>query len=220
MPFPAYIAKSTETFHSALSMDQPYMGSISAGDMLFLAVWSYHASGPSGTSSINTPSGWTHLGGALWSDSGANPHGDFRVFYKVATGGEAGDVTITRVGGDAMHSQMYQYRPASTAFEDIQPNQGSSATMDFLALTLGGNGRTILAFYGCTGSNGGVARAIAGYTTRAYDFGGVGGAHGFGLNDKQDVGSDGAVTATGDVGGWATVHVSFSAAVGRNQIIN
>src|SRR5687768_5507519 len=108
MAAPTFIDKSTETFDSGTSIDQPYMGSILAGDNLFILVWSYHASGGAGSADINTPPGFDMVGGGNYEDSGNVPHGDARLFHKIAAGGETGDVTITSLVGDALHSQMYR----------------------------------------------------------------------------------------------------------------
>jgi len=114
---------------------------------------------------------------------------------------------------------MYQYRAATVFFEDIQANQGATGTADFLAVNLTGNARTLLAFFGTRSTFGGTPPSVSGYTNRKFDFGGVGASHSLGVYDKENTGTDGAVTMTGSTDGWATIHVSMASPSGSNQIL-
>lgn len=217
----SFIAKSTLAAGNTSPHSQNYMGSILANDLLILAVFTDQEFG--GTpGSISTPAGWTLAnGGVGYRDNVPTNIGSIAVFYKIADGTETGSVSIT-IGGstggsNVFISQMYQYRG------DVGPILESSAanilgdgdtTIDVDAVGVGGNARTLIAIIGQRNSDPGTP---TGYTNRAVDD--SGGTIFLQCDDKENVGSDGAVTATGgDAEGWATVHMSFFTPLGRSFI--
>lgn len=222
MSAPTFIAKATASSSNASPHSQAYMGSINANDLLILAVFTNQVGGTIGD--ISTPAGWTFVqGGIGYRNNSPADVGTFKVFSKLADGTETGSVSITisgsTGGGVIFFSQMYQFRGDSrTLVESAAVNilGDGNSTITFNAISVSGNERTLIAI---CGQNSGAPGVPTGYTNEAQDdTGGLAFLH---LDAKENVSSDGSVTATGGHSdGWATVHFSIFSPKGRNQIIN
>lgn len=203
MAAPAYIAKGTaSSTASGTSVTPTYMGSISANDLIIIAVLDVSISAPIAIG------GYSLLKSTTYSTSPFNPAVRLSVFYKLATGSESGTVSITRTSNPAngnMIAQIYQYRGTSfVTIEDGQAGNGSVSTITWPAVSVGGTERTLIAFAGNHGANPG---APSGYSASASDS--ISTTY-IEVNTKATVSSDGSVTATnGSSSGWCAVHVSI-----------
>lgn len=175
---------------------------VTANDMLFLHVMSY------GLGTITVDASWTSLGSLVQPTS--SPVFVSKLYYKKAAGTETGTEAVTRSGHSGSNSfmaQCYQYRgDAYIVVEDSDSQNGNASTITWAATSVGGNKRTLAAFVANIGADPGVP---TGYTNSATD--NNGGGNYLELNTKEDVSSDGSVTATGGStgDGWVTWHVSI-----------
>ncbi len=219
MAAPAYIAAGTKAQATGGTVAPTYMGGISANDLLFALVVSV------GNGIITPPSGWTEQNTGTIINP---PSAAFKLYIKLANGTERGTVTFTRTGysgSSTFMAQLYQYR--GTAFITVESSAyptfgGNASTITWNAVTVGGSERTLAAFViNYNGSNPG---SPSGYTMNQSDNDGIGTY--FELNSKENVSSDGSVTATnGSTNGWTAVHVSIynmpaPAALKRSFIVN
>ena len=208
-PAPAFIAKGTEDANTGATVAPTYMGSIVANDMLFAFAISNQQGGTIGN--IGTPSGWTKVDMRIYRNSGGTIVGNVGLYYKIATGSESGTLSISRTGstgaGKFFEAQLYQFRgTANIALESYNVTDGGgSTTVTWNSVTVGGLKRTLLAFVGLNRAT--VAAGVpSGYTQEASDIANLT----MDLNVKEDVSSDGAVTATGGtVDGWGSFHLSI-----------
>lgn len=209
---PLFVTGATAVSGTGSSIDQGYMGSIVAGDILIIFAGSYQEMGGS-IGDIDTPSGWTPCGGGIgFRNSSLVNVGTAKAFYKIATGSEVGSVTITRTGStggsNAFSSQMYQFRGGSSGIvEDFSTNQlgDGNATVSWNAVAVGGAERTLIALCAQIGVT---CDTPSGYTNEG-DVA-IGGAIALRCDVREDVSSDGSVTATGgDTAGWLSIHISI-----------
>ena len=200
------------------SVAPAYPISVQIDDIIFLLALSYQ---PNGIDLIALPSGFSYvfagaISGPLFYNSVPSLVGRAGLFWRRADGSESGTITVTRTGDTGadtcFFAQTYCVRgcePSGNPWDDAQWDDGpGNATVDWAAVTVSASERTLLAF--CVQANdvatvdppAGYAGAVRDTTTE--------GTHGeLRLLYKQDVSSDGAVTATGgETAGWATFHVS------------
>lgn len=208
---PTFIAKGSAANTTNASINQGYMGSIVAGDLLVLVGLSYQEAGGS-IGDINTPTGWTPAGGQAFRNSTPINVGTFKAFTKIATGAEVGSVNITRTGStgstNIFYTQMYQFRGTNLEVEDFEMNilGDGAATLSWPAVFVGGNNRTLIALSGQIGTDPG---SPAGYSNEATDTSG-GVVVSLQCDVNENVSSDGSVTASGgEAAGWATIHISI-----------
>jgi len=223
MSAPAFGSKGTEDHSQTGTITPAYPGTVNAGDILFLMVMNYQGGVTIG--SIGSVAGWTLLESGNFKDSSPVTVGNAALFYKIATGSEAGTVSVTRTGDTGgtteFAGQIYSFSGAN-AIESHNMNSTAdgSSPIDFDAVTVGGNERTLVALYaGLDSLPGGVP---AGYTNKAQDTISTG-AFDYTLDchDKENVSSDGAVTGTGGtLNGYVTFHLSLFTPAGRSFIVN
>lgn len=204
MAAPSYIAKGTFAESTTNSVAATYMGSINAGDIIY-----YMALNVQGTvGSIATASGFTSISEEVFS------WGTIKFMYKVASGSESGTISLTRSGstgvGTYFAAQLYQVRgdPTYLTIEEADPNSGTSSTITWDTVTVGGAERTLLAFvtnYDDVSAPG----TPSGYTSSASDNSTLVSGMYLALKTKSSVSSDGSVTASGSANGWASLHVSI-----------
>lgn len=222
MAAPSFIAKGTYDFGDGASVSPSYMGSINAGDNLFILAFSQQEGLTIGE--ISTPAGWTDLGGGTISDSVPNQIGVFRVFFKLADGTESGSVTISRTGSTGVTTtfvaQIYQFRGTILASEVSMVGEvGSDSSVDFGAITITGNERTVIAM--CAQNDDSGVGVPTGYTERARDQVPSAPTSELTLFTLDDVSSDGAVSAiNGSSEGWGTFHLAIFNVRGRSFIVN
>lgn len=226
MSAPTFIAKSSGASASGgaglgATASLPYMGSIQAGDILFILAAALSSGASIG--SISAPAGFTGFGGgSTFNDNVAVVAGNAALFYKIADGTESGNVNVTGFSNLTVEirAQMYQFRSSTairTLIDDtaVKSNGNGAATMVWNALTLTGGGRTLLAFSLQTGGSPGVP---SGYTNVANDS--ISPAI-LRVDTVEDVSSDGSVSASGgSTAGWFTTHVAIFSPSGKFQIIN
>lgn len=223
MSAPIYLNKSTKTVQAGsagvpATLNMPYMGSILAGDQLYICALIQHPGATLG--SLTAPSGFSGTGiNGSFNDSSPAYAGNMSVYERTADGTESGTVAIGGFSNVAftMTAQMYQFRSTPSgkkiliATSAVKTNSDGNSTMTWNTLTLNGGGRTLLAFQ--AGDHTG-SPAITGYTLQVDDGEIL-------LFDKEDVATDGSVTsAGGGANGYATAHVAIYSPAGRNQILN
>lgn len=109
------------------SLAVPYPASISAGDLLVLCIANkFPTNGPS------TPADWTlptngQKDGGAGTDIGSEGHVYATVFFKIATGSETGNLTVTLTSADSSHGIMLRYTNA-TGLWSIAANGGGDNT--------------------------------------------------------------------------------------------
>ena len=204
---PAYVAAGTKSESTTTSVTPNYMGSILAGDLLFLQVINVEPT----VGSISTPSGWTIVSQETF------PWGTTALFYKTAAGTEVGSETVNRSASSGapssyMMAQLYQYRDASgtITIDDTDDHSATgNSTMTWRALTLTGAHRTALAFF-CDYNGVGVS-APTGYTdgTRT-DSSTLVSNITIGTFTQDDMDSIPEATTTTDaLAGWSTWHIGI-----------
>lgn len=209
---PLFIDKSTAASGNGATINQNYMGTILAGDLLVVVGLSYQESGGViGDVVVDTP-GWSEAGGQSFRNSTPINVGTFKAYTKIAVGGETGSITLSRTGSTGgstiFYTQMYRFRGTNLQVEDFDWNilGDGNATVTYNAVTVGGAERTLIALCGQIGAQPSTA---SGYTNKATDeSGGV--VVDLRCDVKEDVASDGSVTASGgNNAGWATIHISI-----------
>lgn len=211
---PTFIAKSTTSTTNGSSVDQDYMGSIQAGDRLYILAVSFQEEGGD-VGDVSIASGWTEVAGGIgFRNSALTNVGTGKLFSRVATGSEVGAVTVSRTGStgsvNTLYTQMYQFRGVDMVSEAFATNilGDGNTTVTYDAVSVGGNHRTLIAFCGQIGP---VPDAPSGYTNAATDDTGSGFLS-LRCDVKEDVSSDGLITATGgNTSGWFSIHVSMYA---------
>ena len=223
MAAPIFISKGTYDFSDTGTINPTYPAGIQSGDILFILAFSQQEGVTIG--SITTPSDFTNLSGGGISNSNPDPIGGFQVFYKIATGSEAGTVSVSRTGstgGSTLFiAQIYQFRGTIIAIEpDYTPTVGSSSTITWGTIALTGNERTLLAFC-AQNDDSGVGAPSGGYIQEANDDVPSIPSGQLTLSVLENVSSDGAVTnGDGSAAGWGTLHVAIFNVKGRSFIVN
>jgi hypothetical protein len=217
MSAPTFIAKSVKvtapgTGGVVENASLNYMGSILAGDELY--IFAMTDCPGAATGSVTGPAGWEAMGGTSFNDNNPAFAGVIQGFKKTADGTESGSVTVQGLSdvNFTVHAQMYQFRADKQILVEDTATVGNgdgAATIQYAALSLGGNARTLLAF---CGSPAGLPGVPTGYVSAASD-------SALYLFTKENTGADGAVTSTGgDTGGWATLHASTFTPTGYSFI--
>jgi len=213
---PIFIAKGTKGQGTGSQITFSYPGDVRVNDQLFLFVVSI------GQGTITVDSSWSLLLNGVFPNT---PVGNAIIYTKLATGSE--DSVAENVdrsghsGSDLFICQVYQFRSPVGApiVEDTSylTTGGSGDTITWEAVDVNGNERSLLAFLF---NYGGTPGTPAGYTLRASD--NDGGTNYMTLNDKENVSSDGQVTATGgSASGWFSAHVSiYTRGLARSFIVN
>lgn len=213
MSHPIFIAKGTHGSGTGSSVNFSYPGGIQQRDLLFLQVCSV------GMGVITADGSWTQLVNGVFPTI---PVAGWKMYWKLADGSESGSEAVTRSGhsgSDSFMAQVYQFRSPigipiveSSAY---QTTGGTSATITWSAVTVGGSNRTLIAF----AINHGASGTPTGYTEVATDNNGT---IWFDCNVWEDVSSDGSVTASGgSATGWTALHVCiFSRPAARFYIVN
>lgn len=196
MAAPAFIAKGTKGTTAGGTASFTYMGSINQYDLLFLFVYD---SGLAPSYTINAS--WNFIGNTTFSGTT-----NVRLYWKKATGSESGSENVQRDFGytlGVLFVQVYQYRGTSfVGIEDSQWTSGTSGTISWTGVTVGGTERTLIAF--CT--NEADPGTPTGYTNSATDDDGTTFME---CNTFENQSSDGTVTSATGVTGWATFHLSI-----------
>ena len=218
-PAPVFVSKGTWSYSDTTTVT-PNVGTFAAGDLLFLFAMNDQEGGSIGT--IQTPSGWTLVNSGDYNDDNPTQVGNGKVFSRVADGSET-FVTVTRTGdtgtGHGFAAQIYAFRGdayITVEASSVKTDGNGAATATWPAVTVGGPKRTLLAFIGKSAS----LRPLTptGYTESSSDSVTEGYQWCLELNTKEDVTSDGAVTASAGTfaaDGWLTFHVSiYNATVG------
>lgn len=213
------------------SVDVPYMVDIENGDIIYILVATRQSLPASVIHDISTPAGWKLEVKSLKKLGGSN-NGYGALFSKKATGSEAGNVTISVSGGDSVLDQitgmMVNFRDISLSTEDISfKDRDSNSTITWDAVDVNGEGRTLAAFfYAITG---GLDPDIdintpSGYTKAVEDKAGPTITATIQLYVKEDVSTDGSISATAVVDDytqeWFTIHVSIFHSGSRSFIVN
>lgn len=225
MSAPAHIAAGTFAETTGAALNVPYMGSINAKDILFMLVANSQIGVTVGA--LDTPAGWTAItSSAAFRDSGAQLNGSVGLYYKIATGSESGSETINRTGttgpGTGFIGRMVQFRGngANLLINPSQPiNQEQfAATVTWLAISGTIVPESTLIAFSAQADVAAIATP-SGYT-QSIDNDAVNIGH-ISIDYKEDVTSDGAVTASGGDGdGWVTIHLAIFNPKGRSYIFN
>lgn len=198
MAAPVYQAKGTlgETSTNTVSFTYP---ALAANDLLYLMVYNQ------GYTTITPNASWT-LQNTIRTSNG---FGLINLYAKVATGSESGSENVTRAVGvvDTFAAQVYSFRgDAFITIESKLPQKGASDTITWPAITVSGTERVLGAFV--VNINGPNPGTPSGYTNKASDSL-LDGTY-FELHTKDNVSSDGSVTATGgSLDEWGTFHHSI-----------
>jgi hypothetical protein len=198
MAAPVYQAKGTlgETGLNIVSFTYP---ALAANDLLYLLVYNQSYT------TITTTVGWT-LQNSLRTSNG---FGMINLYAKVSTGSESGSENLTRPTGSegTFAAQVYSFRgDAFITIESGRPAKGSSDTITWGAVSVGGSERVLGAFV--VNINGPNPGTPATYSNKASDV--LTDGTYFELNTKDNVSSDGSVTATGgSLDEWGTFHHSI-----------
>jgi hypothetical protein len=224
MASPSYISKGVFADGQGATVNVTYPGSINTGDLIFLLAFNQQELETIG--GINTPSGFTHLiGGGMTNGTSGNPLGGFELYYKVADGTETGTVGVTRTGTTAANTllcgQIYLVRGvAPLAINAFTSNVGSGVTATWGAITLTGVDRLLIAFTANNDASG--IDAPTGYDLPDADTVGTTPTAELAISTKEDVSSDGLVTASGgSIYGWGTAHVAvYNWSPSRSFIVN
>ena len=211
---PSVISKGTASAGTATSVTPSYPASPQANDIIFILAISHQ---PNGIGVIDLPSGFTEAAQGTYQNSSLVDQGRAALFWKRAIGGESGTVTISRTGDTGLtdtcfFAQMYLVRGAVTSgdpWDDITARYGpGNATVTWDAVTVSGSERTLLAPV-AQADNASTVDPPSGYSGLATDTTATGTDAELRLLYKENVSSDGQVTATGgETEGWATFHIS------------
>jgi hypothetical protein len=198
MAAPVYQAKGTlgETSTNTVSFTYP---ALAANDLLYLMVYNQ------GYTTITPNASWT-LQNTIRTSNG---FGLINLYAKVATGSESGSENVTRAVGsvDTFAAQVYSFRgDAFITIESKVSAKGASDTITWNAISVSGTERVLGAFV--VNINGPNPGTPATYTNRASDV--LTDGTYFELHTKDNVSSDGSVTATGgSLDEWGTFHHSI-----------
>ena len=215
---PGFIAKGTYSEVTGATATPAYPGSIVANDLLLMMAVTDQAGATVG--SISTPAGWTLLKSQIIRNSSFTIVGEAKLFYKRATGAEAGTVNVARSGSTGgsnyLGAQIYQMRASNPAFDGTPiTNADSTGTVTWSDATVTGNARTLLAFSAQVNAQN--IGTPAGYTNNATD----GTQLNLNLHTLEDVTAGPSVTATnGHAEGWATFHFALFNLGARSFIVN
>ena len=211
---PTVVNKGTAASGTSTSVSPAYPSSINANDIVFILAISNQ---PNGIGVINTPSGFTQVAQGTYQNSSAVNRGRSALFWKRAAGGESGTVAVTRSGDSGTDgsyiAQMYRVSGAITSgdpWDAATPRYGpGNATVTWDAVTVSGSERTLLAF-AAQADNASTVDPPSTYSGLVTDVTASGTDSEVRLLYKQNVSSDGQVTATGgETEGWTTFHVSM-----------
>lgn len=219
MAAPVYQAKGTlgEGTGTTISFTYP---TLAASDLLYLLVYNRN------NTQVTTDNSWTRINYVGTS----NNYGFVELYYKIATGSESGTENVTRTSGsDEFAANCYSFRgDAFISIESTSTNKGASDTITWSAVTVGSTQRILAAFlvniYGIFSSDVQSPDSPTGYTYKASDA--LTDASYFELSVKDNVSSDGAVTAIGgSLDEWVAIHHSIynntpSVSVARTFIVN
>lgn len=189
-------------------------GGILANDIVFALFISHQ---PVSVGVINTLAGWTEVAQITYRNSSLVNQGRVGLFYRRMAGGESGTITFSRTGDTGsdtcFHGQTYLIRGCETTGDPYDAasirNGDGATTVTWDAVTVSGGERTLLAF--CAQADD--TPLVATPSTYARTLTAEGTTSGtdaqFAMDDKQNVSTDGSVTAAnGETIGWATIHVS------------
>lgn len=217
MSAPVFIAKGTKGQGTGVSINITYPAGIQSSDFLFLYAVSI------GNGLIEVHASWELVVSGVFPPG--PPTGVWRLFKKLATGAEAGAEAVTRsgyTGSDLFMAQVYQMRspfgiPALEATAYLTTGSVDS-TITWSAVSVSGTERTLMALV--INYDGGDPGSPTGYVNAATDNDGV--TTYMELNVKENVSSDGSVTATGgSASGWTALHVSiYTMPSARSFIVN
>lgn len=200
MAAPTYKAKGTLAYNATTSISFTYP-TVAANDLLFLVIYEPDLK------AITVNSSWT-LRGKQFIPTGS-PTAAAYLYSKLATGSESGTEAVTRNSGglNTWAAQVYSYDGDNyITIEDFSKNSGTTDTVTYSAVTVGGTERTLSAISVNTIDTD--ITTPSGYTENATDD--LADAFWFECNTKTNVSSDGAVTGTGGNSiGWATFHISI-----------
>ena len=203
---PAYVAKGTKSESTTTSVTPNFMGGILAGDKIYLQAVNVEPT----IGTIDTPVGWTRVSEETFT------WGTTALFYKTASGSEAGTQTVTRSASSGAPSsyfmaQMYQYRDASATVSIDATDDHSvtgNSTITWRALTLSNAHRTLAAFF--VDYNGTSLSAPTGYADgTAVDSSSLISGVNIGVFTKADTDTAPAVTSSGSFDGWSTWHIAL-----------
>lgn len=200
MAAPAYQAKGTlsEGTGTTISFSYP---TLAASDLLYLLVYNQTFS------TITVGSGWALQNSIRLTN---NDLGTINLYSKIASGSESGSENVTRASGsNTFAAQCYSFRGTSFISIESKSNQlarGSSDTITWQSITVGGTERVLAAFI--VNVYGGDPNVPTGYTNRASES--LADGTYFELHTKDNTSSDGSVTATGgSLDEWGTIHHSI-----------
>ena len=126
MGLPTYVnAGTVQTLATSASVPLP--ASLVAGNLLVL-----HCASADGNITSATPSGLTQLTGSPFSGGGVQ---QARIYYKVSTGGESGNISLT-ANGTKGHARIEQYAPAAGESLTIVTQQGVTDTNSNTSLSI------------------------------------------------------------------------------------
>jgi hypothetical protein len=213
-------SKGTANASTGTSVTPSYPTAVQANDIIFLLAISYQ---PNGVAEIGEPSGFTVVNDGVtylrqdFLNSSSVAVGRAALFWKRATGSETGTVTVTRTGDTGNDScffaQLYLVRGCATASDpwddiDFDPGPGN-ATVDYPAITVSGNERTLAAFV-AQADNLSTVDPPSDYAGVVTDVTGTGTDAELRLVYKENVSTDGATTSTGgETEGWIVFHLSL-----------
>lgn len=198
MAAPVYQAKGTlgDTGLNIVSFTYPVLA---ANDLLYLLVYNQSYT------TITCDGTWT-LQNSLRTSNG---FGMINLYAKVSTGSESGSENVTRPtgSGGTFAAQVYSFRgDAFITIESGRQAKGASDTITWGAVSVGGTERVLGAFV--VNINGPNPGTPTGYTNKASDS--LTDGTYFELHTKDNVSSDGLVTATGgSLDEWGTFHHSI-----------
>lgn len=204
MAAPTYKDKGTAGASQSTSFTFTYP-TVAANDLLFLLILECDLK------AITVNGSWTQRAKKFIPTG--TPTMALYLYSKLATGSESGSESVTRNSGGTnfFGGQIYSYDGDNyVTIENISSNAGTSDTVTWSAITVGGTERTLAAF----SSNYNTTTAIttpSGYTNNAeetvssLDYDVV-----LECNTKANVSTDGAVTGTGgSADGWGAIHVGI-----------
>jgi hypothetical protein len=220
MAAPGYIQKGSADFGDGLTINPLYPVSIQEGDFIFLVAFSQQLGATIGA--INTPAGFTPVGGAGMVNSLSQPLGGMSVFMKVADGTESGTLPVSRTGSTGPSTlfiaQMFAFRGGLLKIESVSNNTGYSSTVTYNALVVNGNERTLIGFFAQNDDSG--VGSPADYTAHTFAVPSIPTGE-IGCFYKEDVDAAPAATSIGgSTEGWATVHLALFNVRGRSFIVN
>lgn len=216
MAAPVIVSKGTQNNGTGTSLSGATLpASIAANDIIFNLCISHQ---PNGIGAISiTPAGWTEAAQGSYLNASSVAIGRASLHWKRMAGGETGQIAMTRTGDTGIDgvfmAQCYRVTGCETTgdpFDQCVFRGGpQSTTVTYNAVTVSGSERTLAAF-SVMASNTSVGVPTGYIEGLASDGTTTGTDAALDLDEKDNVASDGAVTATGgSTVGWATFHVSL-----------